>query len=408
MNPNVLRQRWRVIAVGLLASAVALYGVWYFCVRRPGDPAVWALLDEARGGRDSDNWRDDFRSFCAGEPVNGLSVMARLARMGPGAVDTLLIALKDSDFFVRGGAAYALGMIRDPRAVAPLVGALKNRREPSERRLSPSVAAISLGMIGDGRAVPHLMDALQDKNYGNRGSAAFALGLMGPKAEQATPVLAAILKDTSTRPPVRRSAITALARIAPPEVAIPPIRHVMETTGDDLECFRSGRTLAKLGDTENLLRLLHHKEELVRLSAAVGLACEKSASHKRLAAVVVPVLVKPLQAQDIGYLDWIVEAISALGPEAKDAVPALVAMLRNTPNVPREAVARALGQIGPEAASAVPALVELAKEEYSHKIGPDDGFIDPNNPMLVELLKGQHEKTRAAAVEALKKIQARK
>jgi len=404
MKPDFLRQRWRMLALGVLACAVVLCGVWYVYVRRPGDPAVWALLDEARGGRDFDNWRDDFRCFRAGKPVKGLSVMARLARMGPAAVDTLLVALEDRDFFVRANAANALGMIRDPRAVAPLADALKNRHEPSERRLSPSVAAISLGMTGDKRALPHLMDALRDKNYDGRDSVVFALGLMGPKAEQATPVLAAILKDTRTRSSVRLSAITALARIAPPQVATPAIRRVMEASVDDLECFRSGRALAKLADTENLLGLLQHEEELVRVSAAVGLACERSSRHQHFSAVVVPVLVKALRAQDCRYFDWVIEAIGALGPEAKDAVPALIDLLGNTANVSREKAARALGQIGPGAKAAIPALVELAKEQYVHGLTPDDDFIDPNAPMLVELMKRQHDRTRATAAEALERI----
>ena len=48
-----------------------------------------------------------------------------------------------------------------------------------------------------------------------------------------------------------------------------------------------------------------------------------------------------------------------IGPEAKEAVPALIARLDDPDEEVRQASARALGQVGPAAAPAVPALISL-------------------------------------------------
>jgi HEAT repeat protein len=56
--------------------------------------------------------------------------------------------------------------------------------------------------------------------------------------------------------------------------------------------------------------------------------------------------------------------IGHLGPEAKDAVPALIAALKDDKNSGlRYHAARALGDIGPAAKDALPALVIASKED---------------------------------------------
>ena len=65
----------------------------------------------------------------------------------------------------------------------------------------------------------------------------------------------------------------------------------------------------------------------------------------------------------------IVEALGRIGPEAKEAVPLIVRSLKDDydPNV-RVAAVEALGEIGSEATEAVPALVE-ALEDYDSEVG---------------------------------------
>jgi HEAT repeat protein len=61
------------------------------------------------------------------------------------------------------------------------------------------------------------------------------------------------------------------------------------------------------------------------------------------------------QDSTIAHL-WAAEEIAAIGPQAKDAVPALRKLLAKSP-WPDGAI-RALGSVGPEAAAAVPELLE--------------------------------------------------
>ena len=84
----------------------------------------------------------------------------------------LIVVLQDQrkDPEVRKNAAEALGKIKDPRAVEPLITALKD--EYSGVRWH---AAWSLGEIQDPRAVEPLIEALKDEDSGVRLSAAWSL-----------------------------------------------------------------------------------------------------------------------------------------------------------------------------------------------------------------------------------------
>jgi HEAT repeat protein len=58
-------------------------------------------------------------------------------------------------------------------------------------------------------------------------------------------------------------------------------------------------------------------------------------------------------------------ALGRLGSDAKSAVPALIALLKDKDDTPRAAAAEALGRIGVEAQDAVPALLEVLKDRQA-------------------------------------------
>jgi len=120
------------------------------------------------------------------------------------AVEPLIQALKDEDYFVREAAARALGEIKDKRAVEPLLEALGD--EWWNVRLD---AAMALGKIGDAKAVEPLIKALKDRNETVRGSAAKALGEIG---EPVVEPLIQALKDESSM--VRKAAARILKRFS--------------------------------------------------------------------------------------------------------------------------------------------------------------------------------------------------
>lgn len=128
-----------------------------------------------------------------------------LARVGPPAVPRLLRTLQGAETATeRGGAAEALGLIRDSRSVPRLIRALK---DPAMvvRRFS-MVALLRLEAMD---AIPHVVRLLEDESGGVRVLAAHVLGRFGDP--RAVPALIRALRDP--RWYVRQAAAAALGGI---------------------------------------------------------------------------------------------------------------------------------------------------------------------------------------------------
>jgi HEAT repeat protein len=159
-------------------------------------------------------------------------------------VDTLVQDLKDNDLIVRLHAAKALGEAKDARAVEPLIAALGDKGcghtaanalakigKPAVETLivalkneNPFVrrnAAKALGEIKDSSAVKPLIDALKDNDLIVRRNAAKALGEI--KDFSAEEPLTSALKDES--PAVRRNASIALREMGKPEAVVVDILY---------------------------------------------------------------------------------------------------------------------------------------------------------------------------------------
>jgi HEAT repeat protein len=95
-------------------------------------------------------------------------------------VPLLIGALKDTDSYVRGQTAAALGGTSDNRAVQPLITALKDDDYMYVRQ----EAAKALGKIKDGSAVQPLINALNDETPEVREEAAKALIDIGAPAKE--------------------------------------------------------------------------------------------------------------------------------------------------------------------------------------------------------------------------------
>jgi HEAT repeat protein len=118
----------------------------------------------------------------------------------------LISELQHGDKFSRRKAAEALGKNDSPRALKPLIAALKDKRTGYGEDEVRLFAARALGKIDDRRTVKPLIAALKDKAWSVRSVAAWVLGEIGdPRAVK--PLLAAA-KDKEYN--VRSSAIKAL------------------------------------------------------------------------------------------------------------------------------------------------------------------------------------------------------
>ncbi|HEU4683701.1 MAG TPA: HEAT repeat domain-containing protein [Nitrospira sp.] len=206
-----------------------------------------------------------------------------LAAIGDAAVPSLISALAHADWLVRLHAVEALGRMRSPASVDPLLSVLFNDRDTAVREdvvralgqigderaveflvvtmkepgLRP-LAVEALGQIGDRRAVPILIKVVEgtdqpmesrvvagcgdrwDEEMVTRGAAVRALGMLGDDA--AISALLGALRDTVTR----ADAAAALARFG--SKVIPPLLGLLsqETTDDNFR-FHVKETLAAVG-----------------------------------------------------------------------------------------------------------------------------------------------------------------
>jgi HEAT repeat protein len=143
--------------------------------------------------------------------TNGNSQVRYLAAYSLGiikdlrAVNPLIATLKDKDPGTRMCAVEALGKIKDPRAINPLIAALNDKGW--EIRGSGFEASNNIGTI----PVAYLNAAVKDRGWYLREKAAEALGEIGTLAVE--PLIAALM-DTDTI--VRKGAAEALSNMNDP------------------------------------------------------------------------------------------------------------------------------------------------------------------------------------------------
>ena len=118
----------------------------------------------------------------------------------------------------------------------------------------------------------------------------------------------------------------------------------------------------------------------------------------------VPALIEALKDEDKTARQNAAEALGNMGPDAKDAVPTLIETLKDKYGAVRRAAADALGSIGPDAEEAVPALIEALKNKDGtvHRAAASAlGSIGPDAvPELIEALKNDDGTLRENAANA--------
>ena len=149
---KMLGQMGDVRAVGPLIEAL-------------GDVDYTMRLDVVRA-LDSLGWKPD-NSEAGAAYWTANQQWDKCVEIGRLAVEPLIVALRFDDQHMRGQAAGALGKIRDPRAVEPLIWLLQGGYDYEAQR----AAADALGSIGDPRAVAALKEILIESGVARKAAA---------------------------------------------------------------------------------------------------------------------------------------------------------------------------------------------------------------------------------------------
>jgi HEAT repeat protein len=250
-----------------------------------------------------------------------------------------IAALTDEDWAIREEAAMALGTFRDPRAVGPLIGLLRDAD-----RAVRQAAIDALTAIGE-PSVPVLGLCLSDPQAGVQEAASSVLAVIADER-----VLLPLIDALGNRDwIVRMHAAKGLGRIKDPR-AIEPLIPLLQ---DKVKAVREEATkaLAEIGDPAlpSLLTALKHPEWLVRLHAVEALGKSRSAD------AVEPLLWALFNDPDQAIREDIVRALGQLGDGR--AMEFLVTVMKEAGL--RPLAVDALGRIGDR--RALPVLIAVVE-----------------------------------------------
>jgi HEAT repeat protein len=251
------------------------------------------------------------------------------------AIPALVEALNTSDATLQTNAARSLALM-GPSALPPLLRVL--REAPPAVRLS-AVRGLGQMRAAAGPAVPDLVAILADANADLelRTAICDSLGLIGPAASIACPVLRTLLPATDAG--LRKSAIQALGSVAP---------SVVENVVENVTA---------------LMVVLDHPDDgsVIQAAQALGKFGDKA---KPAVPRFIRLLEKNKESADRTATRWVRQAVTAalaeMGPAAAEAVATLAVIARDPNDDPdvRQRSLRTLGRIGAPAAAALPALRE--------------------------------------------------
>ncbi|HJZ90587.1 MAG TPA: HEAT repeat domain-containing protein, partial [Gemmataceae bacterium] len=271
------------------------------------------------------------------EAIVRYQAAAVLSGMGPEAGPSLpaILAALEAERGLPGGqlyvfeelAAAALNLGAEPERITPVVTDLL-KSESAITRLRACRLLIRLGRKA-APAVPKLIALLNDSESTIQYAAIEALAAIGPSAKEAVGELAK--KVESIEPELARDAARALRAMGPAAApAVPSLAKALESNDQGL-CIDAAQTLAAIGPE------------------AVG-AVETLAKN----------LAKPETRRDERLA--LLQAVTAIGPAAKEAVPAITKLVGDRDSATRIAAAETLARIAPGNPDAVKKLVELLKD----------------------------------------------
>jgi HEAT repeat protein len=358
-----------------------------------------------------------------------------VGQIGPAAVPALIDVLRDKDSHMRRMAALGLGNMgpEAKAATSPLIGALKD--EDSDVRSCAAVAfsKFDLDPKHAKQAVSVLIPLLSDNTAGT--SASLALTKIGIPA---VPALIAMLKGQEKQPWTAASTLESMGPLA--KAAVPQLNAALRMALKNKNAWLvSGlvRALCTIGPDANesvplLIETLNHPDMPTRQKAAEALG-KIGPGHKEVVPAlilvhkggnpyVIPVLTKigapavaalmdTLKVPDYALQYRTLRVLAGMGPQAKDAIPAIKELLSHAKPQVRGMAAVVIGMASREPKGpSITALMDQLKPPLSDAYyiavagwavealrGLDPVAVSP----LVDMLHNRHLKVRLLAIEAL-------
>jgi HEAT repeat protein len=394
-------------------AGVVLLGVAVAPEARPsqdGKPEV-KREDLRYDGKSFDQWRDFLRTELKAERrIEGLHALSVFGAHG---------YAKEAAEVVLEAALKHVKLEAQKRKKAKVGGksgkGVRSEGEPSDDADVIARAARSLGEIGQ-PAAALLVGALKHPDGAVRHFAAYTLfGHFETLPAAAAPALAAALQDAD--PETRRYAVRALdSRFdAVPAVAVPALIRAVQDEDNTVSVLammalpRADKGLAALrkaaqddklarGLAAALTRLLTTNSDLPRaytepiagLFGALGMGAREA----------VPALVGIVKGEEAGSRLGAVMALGEIAADAKSAVPALTAVFQNDTAGLRPYAAAALARYGAEAKETLRALDEVAKDKTV------DVGLRFAAAVASDCIRGQDEKAFPLFVPLLKDVTA--
>jgi len=243
-------------------------------------------------------------------------------------LDSLLSALRNPDWIVRMHATKAVGRIKHPRSIDPLIVLLHDRVKAVREQASSALAS-----IGEA-AIPALIQMLGHQDWLVRLHAVEALGRTGsPTAVE--PLLATLRHDSDSA--VREDAVRALGEIGHPRA----VEGLMAVLKEPRLRTLAVEALGRIGDRRAVPILIdivtgNHPMDITRVVAGCGDQWPEEAMTQAAAARALGLIgdeaTLPVLAAALGSTFTRAEAAEALGRFGSRAIPFLLPLLTSSPD----------------------------------------------------------------------------